>query len=125
MTSAGARRVLVDASLDVEVLRAGLRATAARVEPVDGSLGGDDVVGVVTWEHAVGSAELALGFEVRASDPDVPAGALAGAAVRPVSLDELLEGCHVVSLHAPLTAATAGPLGGRAPRTAIVAPGGG
>jgi D-3-phosphoglycerate dehydrogenase len=211
---AGATRVLVDASLDVEALRAGLRAAAVHVEPVDGSLGGDDVVGVVTWEHAVGSAELArlpalrvivtpsvgfdhidldaarghggvwvchvpdycvqemadtalalvlallrgivqldrdvragrwdaaaagplrriratrlgivghgrigaalagraraLGFEVWASDPDVPAEALAGAGVRPTSLDELLEGCHVVSLHAPLSPATAGLIG--------------
>jgi D-3-phosphoglycerate dehydrogenase len=211
---AGATRVLVDASLDLDALRLGLGAAAARVEPVAGSLEGDDVVGVVTWEHAIGPAELArmpalrvivtpsagfdhidldaarghggvwvchvpdycvdemaetalalvlallrgvvqldrdvraggwdattagplrrirgtrlgvvghgrvgaalasraraLGFEVWASDPHVPAEVLAAAGVRPASLEDLLAACHVVSLHAPLTAATVGLVG--------------
>jgi D-3-phosphoglycerate dehydrogenase / 2-oxoglutarate reductase len=53
-------RVLVDASLDVGALRAGLDGAGVSVEAVDGGgIAGDDVVGVVTWERPVGEAELA------------------------------------------------------------------
>ncbi len=51
-------RVLVDPSLDVAALRAGLGDVSVRVEPSDGALAGEDVVGVVTWERTVGAAEL-------------------------------------------------------------------
>jgi D-3-phosphoglycerate dehydrogenase len=214
--SAPRLRVLVDASLDIAALRVGIDGAGARVDTIGARLAGDDVAGVITWERAVGAADLArlpglrvvvtpsvgfdhidldaarrhgglwvchvpgycveemadtavglilallrgivvldrhvrdggweaeaagplrrvrgsrlgvvghgrigaalaeraraLGFEVWASDPAVPAEEIAAAGVRPVSLDELLADCHVVSLHAPLTPATRGLIGRR------------
>ena len=61
MTRAGVatRRVLADTSIDLEALAAALGATGVTVAPLDGGLEGDDVVGVVAWEHRIGAAELA------------------------------------------------------------------
>jgi D-3-phosphoglycerate dehydrogenase len=45
----------------------------------------------------------AIGFEILATDPYVPADAVAAAGVRAVGLEELLERADVVSVHAPMT----------------------
>lgn len=45
----------------------------------------------------------AIGFELVATDPYVPADVIEAAGVRPVELEELLESADVVSLHAPMT----------------------
>ena len=52
-------RVLADASLSVEELRALLRGVGVSVERLAGTPGGDDVVALVAWERPVGAAELA------------------------------------------------------------------
>jgi D-3-phosphoglycerate dehydrogenase / 2-oxoglutarate reductase len=59
VAGAPATRVLADSAIDLDALRAALRDTGARVEPLGGAPAGEDVVGVVTWERAVGEAELA------------------------------------------------------------------
>jgi D-3-phosphoglycerate dehydrogenase len=50
----------------------------------------------------------AIGFEILATDPFVPADAVAAAGVRPVGLEELLERSDVVSIHLRLIDATRG-----------------
>jgi D-3-phosphoglycerate dehydrogenase len=71
------------------------------------------IVGFGRIGRAVAARARALGMEVWAHD------ALAGdvdivtAGVRAVSLEQLLEGCNVVSLHVPLTSATANLIGPR------------
>jgi D-3-phosphoglycerate dehydrogenase len=69
------------------------------------------IVGFGRIGAALAARALALGFEVWASDPGVADGAIAAAGVRPAPLGELLAGCHVVSLHAPLTPASRGLIG--------------
>jgi phosphoglycerate dehydrogenase-like enzyme len=54
-----AARVLADASVDHEALRAALAPAGVAVAPLDGEPAGDDVVGVVSWERPVGADELA------------------------------------------------------------------
>ena len=214
MAEVAATRVLADGAVDLDVLRADLEGTGARVEAAGAAPAGDDVVGLVSWERAVGEAELArlpalrvlvtpsvgfdhldldaarrhgrtwvchvpdycvdemadtalalvlalmrgvvaldrhvraggwdagatgrlrrirgtrlgivghgrigaalahragaLGFEVWACDPALTAPELESAGVRLAPLDELLAGCHAVSLHAPLTPRTRGLIG--------------
>jgi D-3-phosphoglycerate dehydrogenase len=69
------------------------------------------VVGFGRIGAALAARAVALGFEVWASDPAVDDAAIAAAGVRPAPLADLLAACHVVSLHAPLTAATRGLIG--------------
>jgi D-3-phosphoglycerate dehydrogenase / 2-oxoglutarate reductase len=71
------------------------------------------VVGFGRIGAAVAARAGALGFEVWASDPAVGDDAIAAAGARPAPLDDLVAACHVVSLHAPLTAATEGLIGSR------------
>jgi D-3-phosphoglycerate dehydrogenase len=52
-------RVLADTAVDVAALAAALAPCGVAVEPLNGALSGDDVVGVVSWERPVGEAELA------------------------------------------------------------------
>ncbi|HEX2103142.1 MAG TPA: C-terminal binding protein [Solirubrobacteraceae bacterium] len=227
MAGAPATRVLADAAVDLDALRAELEGTGARVEAIRHAPAGDDVVGLVAFERPVGEAELArlpalrvlvtpsvgfdhldldaarrhggtwvchvadycvdemadtalalvlalmrgvvaldrhvraggwdaaaagrlrrvrgtrlgvvgygcigaalarracvLGFEVWAADPALTAPELERDGVRLASLEELLGACHVVSLHAPLTARTRGLIGadelGLMPRGALL-----
>jgi D-3-phosphoglycerate dehydrogenase len=69
------------------------------------------VVGAGRIGGAVIRRALALGLEVWATDPHLPDEAIAASGARPASLDELLASCHAVSLHVPLTDATAGLVG--------------
>jgi D-3-phosphoglycerate dehydrogenase / 2-oxoglutarate reductase len=71
------------------------------------------VVGFGRIGRALAARAVALGFEVSASDPAVADEAIRAAGVRPAGLEELLRGCDVVSLHAPLTPATRGLIGAR------------
>ena len=64
------------------------------------------VVGFGRIGRAVARRALALGFEVWAADPTVPAREIAAASVRPSRLEELLAACHAVTLHLPLTPET-------------------
>ena len=59
MTGAAAGRVLADASIDRAALGAALAPCGVTVAECNGTLAGDDVVGVVSWERPVGEAELA------------------------------------------------------------------
>ena len=59
MAGAAATRVLADDAVDLAALRADLAGTGVRVEAAAGPPEGDDVVAVVTWDRAVGEAELA------------------------------------------------------------------
>jgi D-3-phosphoglycerate dehydrogenase / 2-oxoglutarate reductase len=52
-------RVLADPAVDPGALAAALAPCGVAVEPLNGDLRGDDVVGVVSWERPVGEAELA------------------------------------------------------------------
>ena len=71
------------------------------------------VVGFGRTGRAVAARGLALGFEVWAADPAVPADTIAAAGARPAHLDELLGACDAVSLHLPLTPETEGLIGAR------------
>ena len=62
---AGAGRVLADDSVDRAALGAALASCGAVVDPLNGAIAGDDVVGVVSWERRVGEAELAALPRVR------------------------------------------------------------
>jgi D-3-phosphoglycerate dehydrogenase len=64
------------------------------------------VIGFGRIGRALAARAAALGFEVWATDPAVPAGAMTAAGVRPAPLPELLESCEAVSLHLPLTPET-------------------
>jgi D-3-phosphoglycerate dehydrogenase len=64
------------------------------------------IVGFGRIGRALAERAAALGFEVWASDPIVPAETIARAGARPASLEELLAGCDAVSLHLPLTPET-------------------
>jgi D-3-phosphoglycerate dehydrogenase len=59
VTGAVSGRVLADDSIDRAALGAALAACGAVVDPLNGTLAGDDVVGVVSWARRVGEAELA------------------------------------------------------------------
>jgi D-3-phosphoglycerate dehydrogenase / 2-oxoglutarate reductase len=69
------------------------------------------VVGFGRIGRALAERATALGFEVWATDPAVPADTISAAGVRPASLDELLEACEAISLHLPLTPETEGLIG--------------
>jgi D-3-phosphoglycerate dehydrogenase / 2-oxoglutarate reductase len=69
------------------------------------------VVGFGRIGRALAARARALGFEVWAADPVVPAEEIAALEVRPAPLDELLAACDAVSVHAPLSPATKGLLG--------------
>ena len=71
------------------------------------------VVGFGRTGQAVAARGLALGFEVWAADPAVPAETIAAAGARPARLDELLAACAAVTLHLPLTPETEGLIGAR------------
>ena len=71
------------------------------------------VVGFGRTGRAVAARGLALGFDVWAADPAVPAETIAAAGARPAALDELLGACDAVSLHLPLTPETEGLIGAR------------
>ena len=79
------------------------------------------VVGFGRIGRAVARRAVALGMEAWAADPVVPAGEIAAAGARPAALDELLAACQAVSLHMPLTTATAGLIDRR--RLALMPPG--
>ena len=63
--------------------------------------------------RAVAARARALGMEVWAHDPLLSDADLAGAGVRAVTLDELLEGCNVVTLHVPGSVRTQAMIGAR------------
>lgn len=69
------------------------------------------VVGFGRTGRAVAARGAALGFEIWASDPAVPAETIAAAGARPAPLDALLAACEAVTLHLPLTPETAGLIG--------------
>jgi D-3-phosphoglycerate dehydrogenase / 2-oxoglutarate reductase len=71
------------------------------------------VVGFGRIGRALAARARALGVEVWAADPVVPAEEIAAAGARPAPLDELLAACEAVSLHAPLSVSTEGLLGAR------------
>jgi D-3-phosphoglycerate dehydrogenase len=69
------------------------------------------VVGFGRIGRAVAARALALGMEVCAFDPLVPAADIAAARVTPMELGGLLEGCKAFTLHVPLSRATQGLVG--------------
>jgi D-3-phosphoglycerate dehydrogenase len=73
-------------------------------------------LGLVGYGH-VGGLVAALarscGMKVRAFDPNVDPGAMAGDGVEPAELEALLAGCEFVSLHARATAANENMIGTR------------
>jgi D-3-phosphoglycerate dehydrogenase len=71
------------------------------------------IVGLGRIGRAVAARALGAGLEVWAADPLVAAAEMEAAGVRPASLDELLDACQVVSLHAPLAPETEGLIGER------------
>jgi D-3-phosphoglycerate dehydrogenase len=71
------------------------------------------IVGFGRIGRALAARAIALGMEVWATDPLVPAAEVEAAGVRAAEVGELLRACNAVSLHAPLTAATEGLIGER------------
>jgi phosphoglycerate dehydrogenase-like enzyme len=71
------------------------------------------VVGFGRIGTAVAQRGTALGMEVWAFDPVVDAGVIRSAGATPATLEELLSMCRIVSLHMPLSAATAKLIGAR------------
>ncbi len=71
------------------------------------------VVGFGRIGRAVAARATAMGMEVWAHDPIVSNEAVVAAGAQPAKLKELLAGCHVVSLHVPLTAETTALIGAR------------
>jgi D-3-phosphoglycerate dehydrogenase / 2-oxoglutarate reductase len=82
------------------------------------------IVGFGRIGRALAERAVPLGFEVWATDPAVPDEEIAAAGPRPASLGDLLEACHAVSLHLPLTAETESLIGadelGRMPDGAVL-----
>jgi len=71
------------------------------------------LVGFGRIGRAVAARALALGIEVWASDPIVPAEEIAAAGAHASTLDDLLRSCTAISLHAPLRPETHGLIGER------------
>ena len=69
------------------------------------------VIGFGRIGRALATRALALGLEVWAVDPYIPATEIAAQGVRPAMLDEALEGCEAFSLHSLLTPETRGLIG--------------
>jgi D-3-phosphoglycerate dehydrogenase / 2-oxoglutarate reductase len=69
------------------------------------------VIGFGRIGRALAARARALGMEVSAHDPLVPYGEIAGEAVRPAALTELLEWSSAISVHVPLTEETRGLIG--------------
>lgn len=65
------------------------------------------VIGFGRIGRAVARLAKAIGMDVVACDPVVTPAEMVAAGVQPAELDELLESCGVVTLHVPLTGATA------------------
>jgi D-3-phosphoglycerate dehydrogenase / 2-oxoglutarate reductase len=110
-------------ALDRHVRAGGWDADAAgRLRRVRGTRLG--VVGHGRIGAALARRAGLLGFEVWACDPARAAPELEQAGVRAAGLEELLEACDVVSLHAPLTPGTRGLIGrdelGLMPRGALL-----
>jgi D-3-phosphoglycerate dehydrogenase / 2-oxoglutarate reductase len=82
------------------------------------------VIGFGRIGRALAERASALGFEVWATDPAVPAETIAAAGAKGGSLGELLENCEAFSLHLPLTPETKGLIGAeelaRMPRGSLV-----
>jgi D-3-phosphoglycerate dehydrogenase / 2-oxoglutarate reductase len=64
------------------------------------------LVGFGRTGRRVAAAAAAVGFQVRAYDPLVPADAIAAAGATPAGLEEIITGSDIVSLHLPLNAET-------------------
>ncbi|GIH19741.1 hydroxyacid dehydrogenase [Rugosimonospora africana] len=96
-------------------LRAGAEWTAAKAAPSRYELRGSPVgvVGASRTGCAYIALVRALGAEVRCADPYLSEPAAAELGVTRTGLDELLRGCRVVSLHAPVLPDTVGLLGAR------------
>ena len=60
------------------------------------------IIGFGRIGRAVGRRARALGIETQATDPLVPAAAMASAGVTPASLPELLQNATAITLHVPL-----------------------
>jgi D-3-phosphoglycerate dehydrogenase len=84
---------------------------AGPIQAVAGSRIG--IVGFGRIGRAVAARALALGLEVWATDPLVPARDMAQVGVEGVSLDALLAGCGLVTLHVPLSGSTTHLIGRR------------
>lgn len=64
------------------------------------------IVGFGKIGQRVATSARAIGYEVWAYDPFISDAAIADAGVKPASLDEIIEGADVTSLHLPLTEST-------------------
>ena len=71
------------------------------------------VVGFGRIGRAVAARARALGMEVWAHDPFLSDGDVADAGARAVTLDEVLEGCNIVTLHVPRSPQTEKLIGAR------------
>ncbi|MEO8290097.1 MAG: C-terminal binding protein [Gaiellaceae bacterium] len=69
------------------------------------------IVGFGRIGRALAVRASALGFEVWATDSDVPDEEITAAGVRAATLEELLGACEAISLHVPLTPGTHGLIG--------------
>ena len=69
------------------------------------------VIGFGRIGRAVAARALALGFDVCAVDPHLPAEAIAAYGVIPATLDDALESCEAFSLHSLLTPESRGLIG--------------
>jgi D-3-phosphoglycerate dehydrogenase len=97
-------------ALDRHVREGSWDATAAgRLRRIRGTRLG--VVGHGRIGAALAHRAGVLGFDVWSCDPALTAPEAERAGVRLAPLEELLAACHVVSLHAPLTARTRGLIG--------------
>jgi D-3-phosphoglycerate dehydrogenase len=84
---------------------------AGPIEPVSATRMG--IVGFGRIGRAVAARARGLGMEVWATDPLVAERDIAQAGARGVSLEELLAGCSLVTLHVPLSEKTNGLIGER------------
>ncbi len=72
------------------------------------------VIGFGRIGRALAARAIALGMEVWATDPVVPAKTISLAGARPAAFDELIASCTAFSLHVPLGPETQGLIGERA-----------